>query len=226
MRIGILQTGHVAPELLEKRGKYSDMFEALLASQGFEFRTWEVVDGDFPTGPDDADGWLITGSRHGAYEDHAFISPLEDLIRAIIGAEKPLIGVCFGHQIIAQALGGKVEKFDGGWTVGPQIYSFADGSTRRLQAWHQDQVTQLPQGAEVLASSPTCDNAVILYPGQAYTVQPHPEFDDVVTDVLIDHRGEAVPDALLDQARTARGGPLDQGALAETFGRFFRTRSL
>ena len=83
MKIGILQTGHAPEDLIESSGDYDQMFRALLAGNGFEFETWAVVDGIFPDGPGAADGWLITGSKFGAYEDHDWIPPLEDLIRRI-----------------------------------------------------------------------------------------------------------------------------------------------
>ena len=111
MKIGILVTGHPPDELREKFGTYDGMFRTLLGGHGFTFETYHVVDSQFPENAESADGWVITGSRHGAYEDHPWIPPLEDLIRAIHDKGQPLIGVCFGHQIIAQALGGKVEKF-------------------------------------------------------------------------------------------------------------------
>ncbi|WP_425098859.1 type 1 glutamine amidotransferase [Tropicibacter sp. S64] len=226
MKIGILQTGLPPEDLKKDFGSYPGMFETLLAGRGFDFQNWSVVEGDFPAGPDDADGWLITGSRHGAYEDHPWIPPLEDLIRAIVAADKPLVGVCFGHQIIAQALGGTVEKFKGGWSVGPTTYAFPDGP-KTIQAWHQDQVTVAPEGAETVASSDFCKHAALLYPGKAYTVQPHPEYGDGFIEGLIETRGKGVvPDPLLAQARARMGTPLDRGALADQFARFFQTRSL
>ena len=97
----------------------------------------------FPADARDADGWLISGSRHGAYEDLPFIAPLETFIREVFSAKIPLIGICFGHQIIAQALGGTVEKFAGGWSVGATEYQL-DGEQVMLNAWHHDQVTSLP----------------------------------------------------------------------------------
>ena len=114
----------------------------------------------------DADGWLISGSKHGAYEDHAFIPPLEDLIREIADQGLPLVGVCFGHQIIAQALGGKVEKFDAGWAVGRQTYEI-DGDEYQLNAWHQDQVTRLPESATRVGTSAFCENAMLYYERQS-----------------------------------------------------------
>ncbi len=213
MKIGILQTGHVADEIRSMLGDYSDMFVRLLSGHGFDFVIYNVVDMDFPAGPEVCDGWLITGSRHGAYEDHPFIPPLEALIRAIQETGRPLIGVCFGHQIIAQALGGKVEKFAGGWSVGRQEYKF-DGETVALNAWHQDQVVDLPPGAKVVASSAFCANAALVYGPRIFTVQAHPEFTSSMVEGLIAHRSAKVPDALRDHARNALPTPTDNQRLA------------
>ncbi len=81
MKIGILQTGH-APEPLERSfGDYDLMFQQLLDGNDFEFVTYAVADDVFPDSASDCDGWVITGSRHGAYEDHPWIPKLEQLIR-------------------------------------------------------------------------------------------------------------------------------------------------
>ncbi|MFD1342848.1 type 1 glutamine amidotransferase [Litorisediminicola beolgyonensis] len=223
MHIGILQTGLAPAELEPRFGEYPGMFEALLAGRGFTFDNFAVVNGTFPEGPEAADGWLITGSKHGAYEDHPWIAPLEDLIRAIHAAGRPLIGVCFGHQIIAQALGGRVEKFSDGWSIGPVAYDFPEGPLT-LNAWHQDQITELPEGARVIASSDFCRNAALLYGDRIYSVQPHPEYGSDFIGGLIDTRGRGVvPDDQLDEARTRLDTPLDRTALADQFERFFKT---
>jgi len=222
MKIGILQTGHTPEELQEEFGEYSDLFQALFAGHDFEFETYNVVDGVFPEGIESAQGWLVTGSKHGAYEDHDWIPPLEDFIRASVSASVPIIGICFGHQIIAQALGGKVEKFSGGWAVGRQTYDFA-GTEISLNAWHQDQVTELPPGAVTIASNDFCKNAAIVYGDRALTVQAHPEFDGLFIDGLINTRGRGVvPDDLLDAAEDTLAEPVANQTLADQFADFFR----
>ncbi|MEO1680108.1 MAG: type 1 glutamine amidotransferase [Pseudomonadota bacterium] len=214
MRIGILQTGHTHADIAAVSGTYPEMFERLLKPHGFDFQTWDVTAMAFPTSPNSADGWLITGSPHGAYEDHPWIDPLERLVREIYKARRPLVGICFGHQIIAQALGGRVEKWREGWSVGRTEYRFRDGATLSCYAWHQDQVTLAPPGAEVLAEAPGCEIAALAVGDRVLTVQPHPEFDPTVFEGLIAHRGSVLPPERLAAAKAAAAGPVDQAAFA------------
>jgi GMP synthase (glutamine-hydrolysing) len=222
MKIGILQTGHSPDNMKDSLGDYGEMFTKLLGGHDFDFRIWSVVDGDFPDSAVDAEGWLITGSKFGAYEDHDWIPPLEDLIRAIRETGRPLVGICFGHQIIAQALGGRVEKFAGGWSVGRTDYT-VNGQSMALNAWHQDQVTALPEGAQVVGSSDFCANAALLYDDQIWTIQPHPEFGSDFIDGLIRTRGKGVvPDALLASAATRLDAPTNNADIAAHIAKFFK----
>lgn len=222
MRIGILKCGQSPEELRGELGDYDTMFERLLAGRGFDFASYHVENMQFPQDVREAGGWLLTGSRHGVYEDHAFIPPLEDFIRAAYAARVPMVGICFGHQIIAQALGGQVAKHPEGWAVGPQDYDFG-GEPVRLNAWHQDQVIRRPEAAEIVASNPFCENAALVYDDRAFTVQAHPEFDDAFIEGLIEHRARGtVPGALLDRARARMGGPLQSGGIADRIEAFFK----
>lgn len=221
MRIGILQTGYVVEALKATDGDYPDMFERLLAGHGFTFRIYRVVDMDFPQDIHDCDGWLITGSRHGVYEDHPFIPPLEDFIRKVVAARVPLVGICFGHQIIAQAMGGRVEKWRGGWAVGAQDYDFG-GDKVTLNAWHQDQVTELPPGSTVVGQNAFCDNAALLYGDTAFTVQAHPEFEDRFIKGMLETRAPGiVPGDLLERAEARLDAPKSSSRIGERIAQFF-----
>jgi GMP synthase-like glutamine amidotransferase len=225
MKIGILQTGQ-SPEVLRGTlGDYPDLFERLLAGQGFDFATWHVEAMEFPASVHDADGWLITGSRHGVYEDHPFIPPLEQFIRDALDAQMPVVGICFGHQIMAQALGGKVAKFSGGWAVGAQDYDFG-GESLTLNAWHQDQVITPPKGAQVLARNDFCAYAALGYGTHGLSVQAHPEFEDEFIQGLIDTRGRGVvPDPLLQAAEAQQGGARHSDRIAAQITRHFKTHA-
>ena len=226
MHIGILQTGQSPDVLRDTAGDYPDMFATLLAHRGLSFRTYRVEAMEFPASVHDCEGWLITGSRHGAYEDHPFIKPLEAFIRATIAAQVPLVGICFGHQIVAQAMGGTVERYKGGWAVGPQSYDFG-GERVVLNAWHRDQVTRLPPNAKVIACNDFCENAALIYGDTALTLQAHPEFRDTFMEGLMETRGPGlVPETLLASAREkmAQGKGTDAARMAERIADFFLNR--
>lgn len=216
MRIGILETGEVHPDLVARHGNYPAMFEALLrsADPGLEFATVRVVAGDMPASPGQADAWLVTGSRHGVYDALPWIDPLKAFLRACIAARVPVVGICFGHQLLAEALGGRAAKSDKGWGLGVQDYdlvarpSWMDAAPAHfaMRALHQDQVIALPEGATVLARSPHCEIAAVAYGDpeapDAISLQPHPEFHAGFLDELLALRAGTVIPA--DQAATAR----------------------
>lgn len=227
MKIGILQTGRSPDEIAGKYGQYDTLFRKLLAGRGFEFDTYAVLDNVLPDSVDAADGWLITGSKFGVYEPHSWIAPLESFLREVYAADIPIIGVCFGHQILAQALGGTVEKFDGGWSVGKVGYQTEKSEKpTELMAFHQDQVTAIPEDAEVIGSTDFCQFAMLAYGNKALTVQPHPEFTAEFMVDLLQARGDILPPDIVEQARENLAGDNANDLLADHFEHFFKTREV
>lgn len=218
--IGILVTGHTPPELAVSHGDYAVMFSQLLGNFDFAFQPYYVVDGQFPDDVRHADGWLLTGSKFGVYEDHAWIRKLEDFIRAAHAAEVPMVGICFGHQAMAKALGGRVEKFSGGWGAGTTRYWRADkGEEHILLAWHQDQVIEKPEEAEVIGSNEHCAHAVLRYGDWGLSYQPHPEFTPTFFEGLAEARKAMLPEAQFERAKKVEL-PLSTGVIADEIGAF------
>lgn len=225
MLIGILQCGHFPTADGFPIRTYTDLYSTLLAGRGLTFRTWSVVDMEFPASVGEAEGWLISGSRHGAYEDLPFIAPLEDFIRAAVRAKVPMVGICFGHQIMAQALGGRVEKFREGWSAGRVEYDFGD-QRLPLNAWHQDQVVEKPAAARVMAETEFCRYAALAYGNHAFSMQPHPEFDAEAVRLLLEARAPGlVPDDRIEAARRALSLPIASGQVADRIADFFKEAS-
>lgn len=211
MLIGILETGRAPDELIPAYGTYTTMFVNLLEQTGAElrFQVFAVMDGEFPNSPQACDGWLITGSRHGVYDALPWLEPLKVLIRQIQQAQAPLIGICFGHQIMAEALGGKVTKAPQGWGVGRHHYQLVQSlhwmgeapSSITLNAMHQDQVMECPPQAQVFLQSAFCPYAGLVYGTSAFSVQAHPEFTLAFERALIELRDdEPLPNEIAEQA--------------------------
>ena len=236
MKIGILEAGLIRDELADRFDSYPVMFERLLNRAGRELQyvALSPVRGQMPASVDDCDGWLITGSRHGVYDELEWMAPLQDFIRAVAQDGRPLIGVCFGHQIMAAAMGGKVVKSDLGWKVGLQHYRLERGfawmheqpETVAIHAWHQDQVVVCPPSAEVFLSAPDCAYAGLSYGDSMISVQAHPEIEADYERALLEmFGGSLLPDDVAQRgiATLDSGAGPDFQLLADWFAEFFLT---
>ena len=199
MNLGILETGKPPAELIETYGRYPAMLERLI---GIEGRSYDVEGGELPASPEAHDAYLITGSPAGVYEDRPWIPRLEVFLRLAKGRAK-LVGICFGHQIMAQAFGGHVEKSVKGWGVGLQDYPIVgrqpwmdETPVIAAPASHQDQVVLQPPRTEVIASSVSTPYAALAWTDQpAISFQFHPEFSPGFAAALIDSRSDRIADS-------------------------------
>ena len=222
MNLGILETGKPPAELIARFGRYPAMLEALI---GVEGQSYDVEAGELPQRPEAHDAYLITGSPAGVYEDRAWIARLQVFLGLAKGRTK-LVGICFGHQIMAQAFGGHVEKSDKGWGIGLHDYPvvarqpWMDESTIfSAPASHQDQVVLQPPRTEVVASSIFTPYAALAWTDQpAISFQFHPEFSPDFAQALIESRRDRLADA--DRAIASLERPNDNQRIGDWIRRF------
>ena len=203
MKIGILECDVVADELQAEFGNYATMFEAMLGevAPDFEFVTYRVLDSEFPASVDDCDGYITTGSRHGVNDGLPWIDTLEQFVADLVKDEKKFVGICFGHQVLAKALGGQVAVSDGGWAIGiscneidvTKAWMNPAQKNLNLIVSHHEQVSKLPEGVEVLASSDFCPYYMLQYGDHMMSVQGHPEFSKAYSSALMDKRADRIP---------------------------------
>lgn len=236
MFITIVQTGDVPAPLRSEFGPYAKMFERMFDSTGFDFNYQIVTVDDNSLLPDPSrlEAIVITGSPAGVYEDHAWLPPLRDFIRGAYAAKTPMLGICFGHQIMADALGGDVQKSPKGWGLGRHTYRvlgrpdfMADApETVSVACSHQDQVLVPPADADVILASDFTPNAGLFYKsGKALSFQPHPEFLDDYALALVNLRRGNAPDAVVDGGISSFAQSSDSARISEYIAKFFLGKS-
>lgn len=208
--IGILACDHVGPELLDAaRGRdYDAMYTELLqaAEPAIRTRTYDVVGGQLPDHPAECDGWIITGARYDAYRDDPWIVALRQFIQRVHEHRARLVGVCFGHQVVAHALGGRAEN-TGTWRAGPQqlhveATEWFEGGSVVIHAMHQDVASIVPPGGRTIGHGSTADHPIYVVGDNILCVQDHPEYDASYIAGLVEARRPRMGDEITDAALT------------------------
>jgi GMP synthase-like glutamine amidotransferase len=215
-RVGVLECDHVRPELRSIAGDYRDMFAALLPA--VELVPYDVRAGVLPSSPNDCDGWICTGSSASVYEGASWVEDLSGFVRAARADGSPFVGICFGHQLLAQALGGGVERASVGWGAGAHRLT-----VQTSEPWmdppldevillysHQDQVTEVPDGGRILGSTGHCPVAMLQIDETMLGIQGHPEFGAPYLRALIDLRVDRIGHDGADRARASLSAPRDE----------------
>ena len=232
MKLTLIQTGEVPEPLRPRFGAYAPMFHRMFAAEGWDFETVRVAEREPFPDPQELDAILITGSAAGVYDNHlTWMEPLRLFIRAAYANRTPMLGICFGHQIMADALGGDVRKSEKGWGLGRHVYTVASRPSLlggqlpefAIACSHQDQVIIPPAEAEVFLSSDFTPNAGLVYRnGRAMSLQPHPEFADDYTIALAELRRGKTPDENVERAIASVARSSDSAEMAGYLGAFLK----
>jgi GMP synthase (glutamine-hydrolysing) len=197
VRIGIVKPGSTFPEMILRFGDYDAWFARALGSD-VAFRVFEPATADLPD-PDEADGWIVTGARGSVARPEAGTAPLLDWIREVSAHDVPLLGVCYGHQAICEALGGRVERHPGGWEIGTTEVELTSAGREdplfaglperfRVQTTHEDYVALLPPDATLLAVNPHTEAQAIALGPLVRGVQFHPEVTEEIAQDFVARR--------------------------------------
>jgi GMP synthase-like glutamine amidotransferase len=245
MKIGILKADAVLDQFAPAFGQYPAMIEKVISLAVSDGRTdthrdpddepivcvtYDVEHQEYPQDIAECDAYIITGSKKSVYDDEPWIHRLRDFVVELDETKTPTIGICFGHQMIAEALGGEARAADIGWRVGVhqvQVCAIADYMQTAIADFsllysHKDQVTALPTGATLIAGSSQCPNAMYQIGQHMLSVQGHPEFVKDYSRGLLAFRREQIGEDLYNAGVTSLTETTDELLVASWFMRFLR----
>ena len=201
MNIGVLLCDNVDAEVQKQYGTYNDFFKSFISHSepSARIKYYQVNQGEFPEKLTGHDAYMISGSRRSCYEDEPWIKQLLVLIKKMSKAHVKIYGICFGHQAIAEALGGKVEKNKAGWGLGVHDFDAEAGliwaepykAKASMVVSCQDQVVKLPHDAEVYLSTPFIKHGGYFIGKNIITTQAHPEMNHEYGKYLLSKRVKA-----------------------------------
>ena len=232
MKLGLLLADALDPALRDQFCGFKEVFESYFStyvSSSLKYQSYEVSKEEFPESPGECDAYVITGSKFGVYDNESWITQLLELVRDIFTSNAKLIGICFGHQVVAQALGGEVEKSELGWTVGRQKYEIVNQlpwlsqelEDFHLLASHQDKVTQLPPEAVNFARNEMSEYAGYYIGDSVLTLQAHPEFEPEILRHIIENRKKIIGPKYVS-ALDSLQEPADKSLIGELVREFLR----
>ncbi len=233
IKIGILEAGAGGPEF-KKHGTYASWFERLLSNTSgmFSYQAYHAYNGEIPTLADACDAYIVSGSSSSVLDPDPWIGVLSDFLIAT-NSKQPIVGVCFGHQLLHMAFGGKVERSAKGWGIGVHSYDVADHldwmepriDALGLIASHMDQVVQCALKTTVLARSDFCPNAITMIGDDILTLQPHPEHTKEFAHDLYTSRRERIGNNRVDVAINSLQQPIHDGTVAKWIAQFITSRA-
>lgn len=216
----------------ERTGRHIEQAAASVGVQ-VAVSTAHAIDGELPT-PDPRALYVLTGSKFGVLDDEPWIGALIDWVRRAHDAGARLYGICFGHQVVATALGGRVGRSEAGWDVGcvphPVVVPTTEGpsartarrlldalaaqlgaapASARLLMSHRDEVVTLPVGAVRWLGGATWPEQGFVLGERVVTVQGHPEYEAEQVSAIYERRRALLGDALADRAIASTASPHD-----------------
>ncbi len=231
MKVGLILCDEVSPELQGEHGTYRDMFSTMLSP--LEILPFRAYQNELPT-DFVCDAYVLTGSRYSVYDDMDWIRNLNNFVQELQNMKKPVVGVCFGHQMLAEALGGKVEKSSKGWCVGPHTFNIElpqdwmvpVKNEVSLLMMCQDQVKTLPPGSQIIASTHECPIGMFLIDDHMLGIQAHPEFSNAYCQTLIERRMDRIGQGKSAAALSKLNQDPDRDIIAKWIMQFITDRCL